>query len=329
MRFARFFNSGGARAVAIALTLLVVNVAAASGATRVWIDTDPSLGAAYREVDDAFALVLAFRSPELRIAGISTTFGNAGVKRTTVVARDLVRRFGAAAGVGERSVYAGASGPKMLGRVTPAADALARAVRDEPLTYIALGPLTNLATFLELHPELAPRIERVVFVGGRTPGRVLAYGASGALKIHDANVFKDPAAVRAVLASSIPIDLAPPETAGQVLLTRAGAKQLAADGAAAKFLQHASRVWLWFWTGVAGNRGGPLFDSLGVTMVVRPRLVEASTRYAVVRPTGELIAASRTFSNARRVTFATAVSDDAGRFVVDRLCSDNAPARSH
>jgi inosine-uridine nucleoside N-ribohydrolase len=43
----------------------------------VWIDTDPSIGAPWREVDDAFALLLAFQSPELEIVGISSTYGNA------------------------------------------------------------------------------------------------------------------------------------------------------------------------------------------------------------------------------------------------------------
>src|SRR5688572_6609634 len=60
-----------------------------ASATRVWIDTDPSIGAPYREVDDGFALVLAFHSPERKIAGLSTTYGNAKVTRATEVARDL------------------------------------------------------------------------------------------------------------------------------------------------------------------------------------------------------------------------------------------------
>ena len=64
--------------------------------TAVWIDTDPAIGAPWREVDDAFALMLAFHSPELRIVGISTSYGNAALPRTTKVARDLVRRLGKA-----------------------------------------------------------------------------------------------------------------------------------------------------------------------------------------------------------------------------------------
>jgi pyrimidine-specific ribonucleoside hydrolase len=113
--------------------------------TNIWIDTDPSLGAPWREVNDAFALMLAFRSPEVRIVGISTTYGNAGVKRTTAVAHDLVRRFGAS------HIHPGAESPRDRSRQTSATEALAAALRKRRLTYVALGPLTNLAAFCRLH----------------------------------------------------------------------------------------------------------------------------------------------------------------------------------
>ena len=86
-----------------AILLLLANSAAAER-TRVWIDTDPSIGPPWREVDDAFALLLAFRSPELKIVGISSTYGNAGVQRTTSVANDLAQRFG-----GPLDIFRGAS----------------------------------------------------------------------------------------------------------------------------------------------------------------------------------------------------------------------------
>ncbi|HEX4629961.1 MAG TPA: nucleoside hydrolase, partial [Chthoniobacterales bacterium] len=62
-------------------------------ATTVWIDTDVSIGSPFREVDDAFALLLAIRSPNLEIAGISTSYGNASLRATTTAARDLVSKF--------------------------------------------------------------------------------------------------------------------------------------------------------------------------------------------------------------------------------------------
>ncbi|MCI0390199.1 MAG: hypothetical protein MOB07_15725, partial [Acidobacteria bacterium] len=43
--------------------------------TAVWIDTDPSVAPGGHEVDDGFALIQAFHSPELEIRGVSVVFG--------------------------------------------------------------------------------------------------------------------------------------------------------------------------------------------------------------------------------------------------------------
>ena len=45
--------------------------------TPVWIDTDPACGLnATDDVDDCWALLAAFKSPEIVVRGISTVFGN-------------------------------------------------------------------------------------------------------------------------------------------------------------------------------------------------------------------------------------------------------------
>jgi pyrimidine-specific ribonucleoside hydrolase len=308
--------------IRLAILVAALCIAAAGEArarTAVWIDTDPSIGAPWREVDDAFALVLAFQSPELRIAGISTTYGNVGVRRTTTVARDLVRRFGAAARVDEGDVYSGASTPRDVSRRSPASEALAEALGRQRLTYIALGPLTNLAAFLKLHPTLANRIERVVFVGGLSPGYTPRFGPTGALRIHDANVFKDPAAARAVLASRIPIVLAPVETSSTLVINRSDARQLQRGGTAGAFLHDRSRAWLWFWTSIVKHPGGVMFDSLAILRVARPDLVAIEPRYAHVTPAGDFIASRQPLENARRVSFCARITPDAREVVVERL----------
>src|ERR1700674_563531 len=154
----------------------VLGLVRAASAGTVWIDTDVSIGSPIREVDDAYALLLAFRSPEIRIAGVSTTYGNASLSHTTRVARDFVQRFGGPAGLKASDVFAGADSPGARGRRSAASEALASALEKEKLTYVALGPLTNLATFLQLYPKLANRIERVVFLGGHGPNDRLGFG---------------------------------------------------------------------------------------------------------------------------------------------------------
>ena len=327
MRHLQAFNRRGIRA-GLVIALLLISRACASAASAIWIDTDQSIGAPYREVDDAFALVLAFHSPEVRIAGISSTYGNAGLKRTTAVARNLAVRFDASAGVSENDVHAGAASPTSLGEETPAVAALTAALRKEQLTYVALGPLTNLATALRIHPELAARINRVIFVGGRTPDRPLAFGRNGRFSIHDANVVKDPAAVQLVLRSGIPLVLAAPEIAGGLLLTDNDAQQLAAANAEGRFLQRNSRVWLWFWTTIVRNSGGPLFDVLAMVAAIRPEIVATEHRYASVTKGGELLASRHRTRDATPVLFCRAVDARIHDFAMERLRQSPAPKRA-
>ena len=306
-------------AVALFAAWFLIAATAATARTAVWIDTDPSIGPPWREVDDAFALVLAFHSPEARIVGISSTYGNVGVKRTTTVARDLARRFGAPADVTTNDVYAGAKSPDRTGEATPASEALAAALRKERLTYLALGPLTNLASFLKLHPKLAARIERVIFVGGLSPGYSPAFGPKRTWRIHDANVFKDPVAAREVLQSNIPIVLAPVEASSQLWLNRDEMRALRESGPAGEFLYSRSRVWLWFWTSLVRENGGLLFDALAVMAATRPELIVRGTRYAIVDGRGNLIAAKRRTRSARAVVFCSRVKPAARDLLVRRL----------
>ncbi|MEP6604248.1 MAG: nucleoside hydrolase [Spartobacteria bacterium] len=290
----------------VVVTLSLWLCSLASG-RAIWIDTDPAIGSPFREVDDAFALVLAFHSPELRIAGISTTYGNASLRTTTRVARDLVRRFGAA------EVFPGARASRDLGRITPASEALAAALRqDQHVTYVALGPLTNLATFLKLHPSLADRIDEIIFVGGQSPNATLGFGRNQWLRIHDANVVKDPEAVRTVLRSNIPLVLAPIETSAQLSLDAADLRSVD------DYLEQRSRTWLWFWTRFVKTKGAPIFDALAICMLP-PELVETQDRHAIVDATGNLIADPRNRSGTRPVRFGTSLKPTTKQFVRRRL----------
>jgi inosine-uridine nucleoside N-ribohydrolase len=266
------------RIIGCCLILVVAGLLSglASGArgTTIWIDTDPSIGLPVREVDDAFALILAFHSPEIRIAGISTTYGNASLGETIRIARHLVARFARK----KCRIYAGARGRTNLGCRNEATEALATALHKERLTYIALGPLTNLATFLRLHPELAARIEKVIFVGGQTSVGQVPFRSNNWLSIHDANVLKDPAAVAEVMKSRCPIDFAPIETSIQLQVT-ADDRQRMRHTVSGEFLYHRTHLWFWFWRGVVGLKGGPVFDALPILAVIRPDLFLAEKRF--------------------------------------------------
>jgi inosine-uridine nucleoside N-ribohydrolase len=305
------------RAAVTAIALLIAATCHAQVRTAVWIDTDPSIGAPWREVDDAFALLFAFQSPELEIAGISSTYGNAGVRRTTAVARDLARRFGE-----DPPVFEGAASPHDRAARRVATDALARELRTRKLTYVALGPLTNLAAFLQLHPQLAGNIERVIIVGGQSPDRPPRFGPNRSHRIHDANVFKDPASARTVLQAGIPITLAAIETAPQLALTRDDLEQLRGGGPAGRFLYGKTRVWLWFWTKYVREPGGLVFDVLAVLPAVRPELLKTEQRFAKVDQFGNLIAFRSREPNTHPVQFSAGVDRGVKPLLLRRLRDD-------
>jgi pyrimidine-specific ribonucleoside hydrolase len=297
----------------------ILCLASAARAATGWIDTDVSIGSPIREVDDAYALVLAFHSREIRIAGLSTTYGNAPLGQTTRVARDLVQRFGRDAGLTVDRVYAGAESASELGRGSRASDALAVTLQKQKITYIALGPLTNLATFLRLHPNAAKRIERVILVGGQAPGKNLALGPNESFRIHDANVFKDPVAAEVVLRSKIPLVLVPITTASRLLIDETDLQSLSANGAAGGYLASRSKIWLWFWTHFVKTKGGPIFDALAIIPVIRPELFFMSERYARMDEAGNLVVTPRLTNGARRVRYCTGFAPGTKPFVMQRL----------
>lgn len=304
----------------LCVCLAIVCLAHYAAAERVWIDTDPSIGSPIREVDDAYALVLAFQSPEIRIAGVSTTYGNAPLGHTTRVAQDLVRRFGRPAGLVVDRVFAGAKSARDLGRRSAASDALLATLREQKVTYIALGPLTNLATFLQLHPKAANRIECVILVGGHEPGESLAFGPNRSFRIHDANVFKDPAAAGVVLHSKVPLVLVPIATASRLLIDAADLRELSGNnGTAASYLASRSRIWLWFWTHFVKTNGGPIFDALAIIPTTRPDLLTIKKRYARMDQTGNLIVTRRLTNGTRPVRSCTEFAPGLKRFAMGRL----------
>jgi purine nucleosidase len=141
-------------------------------AEKVIIDTD--IG---DDIDDAFAIALALKSPELEILGISTTFGDTEA-RAKIVDRLLgeARRtdIPVVAGTpthttnvmnqrryGEGGHFAKASHPN-------AADFILEQIRRYPgqITLIAIGPLMNVGLLIDKDPETFRELKRVVMMGG-------------------------------------------------------------------------------------------------------------------------------------------------------------------
>lgn len=298
------------------LCLTAVWCAESEGAAKIWIDTDLSLGSPLREADDGYALLLALNSPELQLIGVSATFGNAPVGSTYSRAQNFFRRFGGKGKLETPQVYRGATSAQDALPLTPAMLALRRALQQHRnVTFVALGPLTNLAAFATRFPREARRLKQIVLVAGKSPRSVLGFGPQQRFRIHDANYIKDRDAMRAVLRTNIPIVLAPIESAPFVS-ERTREEMLGAVGAP-RFVARKSATWMRFWTLWVRERGAPAFDALAMMAVARPALVDTDIRYADAGD--DLIAHRDKGANRHSVRFCRGLSPQAQQFLRARL----------
>ena len=171
------------------------------------------------DIDDAFALALALKSPELRLLGITTTYGD-----TELRAR-LLDRFLSTVGSNEISVASGvptahnnvftqAFYAKWIPKVTydDGVGFLLDQIKAHPgkITLIAIGPLTNVEAAIKRDPATFKKLQRVVMMGGSIY-RGYDDGKTRAHRPPDAewNIACDPAGAKALLASGVPIYMMP------------------------------------------------------------------------------------------------------------------------
>ncbi len=260
-------------AAALAAILCAHGVTAQPVPQAVWIDTDPAVGVTDRDVDDGFALLQAFHSPEIVVRGVSVVFGNAPLVQAWPIGLRIVGRFGPSA----VRAYRGAARASELGKENAATGALAAALRREPLVVLVLGPATNVATVVKNHPELRPRILRVVAVAGRRPGQRFTTGTTNPNGHRDFNFEEDPEAFRVLLASAVPMTLAPFEISSKVWLKGPDLDALARADATTEWIVRPARKWLGLWTRTFGVDGFNPFDTLAVARLTSPSLLTCET----------------------------------------------------
>lgn len=179
------------------------------------IDTDPG-------IDDVVAISAALFAETLDVRLITTVAGNVSVEHTTRNALDLVHNLGknvpvakGASGplVGEPPATEPVHGETGIGdyRFPQKADGSALKhehailamreeimISEEPVTLVAIGPLTNIALLLKVFPEVKTNIREMVLMGGAAAG-------GNVTPVAEFNIYADPHAARVVYTSGIPI----------------------------------------------------------------------------------------------------------------------------
>jgi len=190
--------------------------------------------------DDGAALTMILRSPEkVQVSAITVVSGNVWAAESAAYLGEILGLLGDS-GI---KPFVGAQmplmhTPEMAKREAPlefdgafghpakiappagsaALDVLATAIQRHPgeITILALGPMTNVAMLLRLHPDLEDKIQRIVFMGGNVhvPGN-----ASAAAEF---NFWFDPEAAGIVLRSRIPGKIMfPLDICNRALMTKA------------------------------------------------------------------------------------------------------------
>jgi len=241
------------------------------GAEKIIIDTD--IG---DDVDDAFALALAVKSPELEILGVTTTFGD-----TEARAR-IVDRFLGEVGRGEIPVLAG----KVAATKNPmsqrkygegehfaksshgdAVEFLLGQIRKHPaeITLVAIGPLMNVGAAIDKDAATFRKLKRVVLMGGsiRRGYGDLGYTAP-VPPMPEWNILNDVASAQKLFAAGVPVFVMPLDST-QLKMDEVKRAFLFSQGTAVTD-QLAVLYHLW------GQETPTLFDPMTIAFMLRPEL---------------------------------------------------------
>jgi purine nucleosidase len=179
------------------------------------IDTDTAS-------DDAVALIMALRLPDVHVLAITAVAGNVAVQQATRNALYTAELCGS-----DVPVFMGAEKPlnrphesahwfhgrdglgdhgypaprRTVGKKS-AVEALVDIIEANPgIVLVTLGPLTNIALALQRQPEIATKVSRCVVMGGAPccEGNVTPAA--------EYNIWCDPEAARIVLRSRMPVEL--------------------------------------------------------------------------------------------------------------------------
>ncbi|ABL72067.1 MULTISPECIES: nucleoside hydrolase [Paracoccus] len=252
-------------------------------ARKIIIDTDPGQ-------DDAVAILLALASPEIEVLGLSVVAGNVPLHHTQRNARMICEL----AGRPDLPVHAGCEAPLQRKLVTAehvhgktgldgvtlpepamalapghAVDFLIETLRREKpgsVTLVPIGPLTNIATAFQRAPDIIPRVQEIVLMGG-------AYFEVGNITpTAEFNIYVDPEAAELVFASGAPLTVMPLDVTHRALTSRAWVEGMRAMGRVGQAVASWTDFFERYDREKYGSHGAPLHDPCTIAWLLRPEL---------------------------------------------------------
>ncbi|TCK69689.1 nucleoside hydrolase [Acidipila rosea] len=246
------------------------------------------------DIDDAFALGLLLSSPEVDLLGLTTAYGDTGLRAR------LVERYLSETGMSHIPVSVGLHTPskttftqarwaeRFPAPQSPWTDAISftlGAIRKYPgqITLISVSPFTNIGALIDRDPVTFRKLKRVVIMGGSIQR---GYGDLGYLPNRgpspEYNILMDIPSARKLFASGVPVYVMPldstqlklDEVKRNILFSRS--KPLT-DTLALLYEQ---------WTASTQNPTPTLFDAMAVAFVLQPDLCPTRPMHIVVDDKG-------------------------------------------
>ncbi|XP_010557049.1 PREDICTED: probable uridine nucleosidase 2 [Tarenaya hassleriana] len=263
------------------------------------IDTDPG-------IDDAMAIFVALRSPEVDVIGLTTIYGNV---YTTLATRNALHLLEAAdrtdIPVSEGTHTTITNGTKLriadfvhgtdgLGNQNfpppkgkpiekSAPEYLVEQAKLHPgeITIVALGPLSNIALAIQLDPEFSKNVGQIVLLGG-------AFAVNGNVNpAAEANIFGDPEAADMVFTSGADIIAIGINVTHQVVMTADDRDKLASsNGKLAQYLCRILDVYYAYHLEAYNIRGVYLHDPTTILAAFLPSLFTYTTGVVRVQTNG-------------------------------------------
>ena len=252
--------------------------------------------------DDAIALLLALASPEVELLGVTTTYGNQTLEKTTANAlrvlelagrtdvpvaagadRPLRRELVVAAHIHGES---GLDGPVLPDPTTePRSDDAAGFAGElirgssRPVTLVATGPLTNLARCLDAHGT--ERLERIVLMGG-------AIAEGNFTPAAEFNVWCDPEAAARVFSCGLDVTMAGLDVTHRAICGPAEEARLRRAGRVGGFVADLNVFFTRYHRETYGWDGAPIHDAVALAHVFRPELMRTLHRNVEIELDSEL-----------------------------------------
>ena len=232
------------------------------------------------DIDDAFALALVLHSPELHLLGVTTAFGDTGLRAR------LVDRYLSAVGRSDIPVAAGVEtdatnhlsqaayargGPDR--KYLDGVDFLLAQIRAHPgqITLIAIGPLFNVQAAIQRDPATFKMLKRVAIMGGSVYRGYDSAGDTHRPPDPEWNIRCDPAGLKALLASGVPVFMMPLDST-QVHLPLPQLLSVLSHGSP---LTDQITLLYHQWAGQREWPSPTLYDPVAVTYTIRPDLCPA------------------------------------------------------